>query len=121
MSFYTSLSGLRGAQTDLSTTANNIANVSTPGFKKSRVDFENLMVQTVRAPGSATSEEIAAPTGHEVGMGVRVHGTERAHSQGALQSTGSAPQSGVGSSPPSNADPPMGLDGSYPLYSTTVG
>lgn len=51
MSFTTSLSGLRGAQTDLSTTANNIANVGTTGFKRSRVAFGDIMPTSRSAPG----------------------------------------------------------------------
>ena len=42
MSFYTALTGLKGAQTEISTTSNNIANVSSTGFKKSRAEFEDI-------------------------------------------------------------------------------
>jgi flagellar basal-body rod protein FlgG len=84
-SLTTAASGMQAQQTQLDVTANNIANVSTPGFKKSRVDFENLMVETVRAAGSGEAE---TPSPLEVGMGVRISGTERSHLQGSLQSTG---------------------------------
>ncbi len=87
-SLSTAASGMQALQTQLDVTANNIANVSTPGFKKSRVEFENLMVQTMRAPGTPTGEDTMTPTGLEVGMGVRTYGTERSHVQGSLQQTG---------------------------------
>ena len=84
----TAASGMKAQQTKLDVTANNIANVNTPGFKKTRVDFENVMVQTVRAPGTATTEETIAPTGLEVGMGVKTAGTERMQTQGDMAQTG---------------------------------
>ena len=46
MSFYTALTGLKGAQTDISTTSNNIANVGSSGFKKSRAEFGDIFSQT---------------------------------------------------------------------------
>ena len=54
MSFYTSLSGLRGAQTDLATVSNNVANVSAIGFKRSRVEFGDIMPPSTNAPGIGT-------------------------------------------------------------------
>ena len=69
-------------------TANNIANVSTAGFKKSRAEFADLMYQTIRAPGTATGDGTQAPTGAQVGMGVRTVATQRQHSMGDLRQTG---------------------------------
>lgn len=66
MSFYTSLSGLRAAQTDLSVTANNIANVGSVGFKRSRADFGDMM-----PPSSTTA-----------GIGTRLKGITQQHTQG---------------------------------------
>jgi flagellar basal-body rod protein FlgG len=84
----TAATGMDAQQTRLDVTANNIANVSTGGFKKSRAEFEDLMYQTMRAPGTATGASTAAPTGLQVGMGVRTVDTARSHSEGDLQHTG---------------------------------
>ena len=58
MSFYTSLSGLRGAQTDLSTTANNIANVGSIGFKRSRASFGDIMAPSTTQAGIGTLKSL---------------------------------------------------------------
>ncbi len=84
----TAATGMQAQQTKLDVTSNNIANVSTPGFKASRAEFEDLMYQTERAPGAATSNQTLAPTGLEVGLGVRTVSTERMMSEGDLQQTG---------------------------------
>ncbi len=84
----TAASGMDAQQTKLDVTANNIANVSTAGFKKGRAEFADLMYQTIRAPGTATGEGTTAPTGAQVGMGVRTVATQRQHSMGDLQQTG---------------------------------
>ena len=86
----TAATGMEAQQTRLDVTANNIANVSTAGFKKSRVEFEDLMYQTVRQPGAATSSTTRAPSGTEVGMGVRTAATQRMHTTGDLRQTGNA-------------------------------
>jgi flagellar basal-body rod protein FlgG len=84
----TAASGMDAQQTRLDVTANNIANSSTPGFKKSRAQFQDLMYQTIRAPGAATGNGTQAPTGTQIGLGVRVAGTQRSHAQGSLRQTG---------------------------------
>ena len=71
----TAASGMDAQQTRLDVTANNIANVSTPGFKKSRAEFEDVMYQVLSAPGAPTSAITRNPTGTQVGMGVRTAGT----------------------------------------------
>ena len=84
----TAASGMEAQQTRLDVTANNIANVSTNGFKKSRAEFADLMYQTTRAAGAPTGNGTNAPTGLEVGLGVRVAGTARENSQGEMHMTG---------------------------------
>jgi flagellar basal-body rod protein FlgG len=84
----TAATGMEAQQTSLDVTANNIANVSTAGFKKSRAEFEDLMYQTGQAAGTATGQGTAAPTGLQVGLGTRVAGTQRMHSEGDLRQTG---------------------------------
>jgi flagellar hook protein FlgE len=71
MSFYTSLSGLRGAQTDLSTVSNNIANVGSIGFKRSRAQFGDIM------PASSTT----------AGQGTRLKGIEQQFTQGGFETS----------------------------------
>jgi flagellar basal-body rod protein FlgG len=84
----TAATGMEAQQTRLDVTANNIANTSTAGFKRSRAEFSDLMYQTQRAPGTATGAGTEAPTGLQVGMGVRTVSTQRMHSQGELRQTG---------------------------------
>lgn len=84
----TAATGMDAQQTRLDVTANNIANASTPGFKRSRAEFQDLMYQTMRAPGAAAGQGAKAPTGLQVGMGVRTVATERMHDEGSLQQTG---------------------------------
>ena len=87
-SLSTAATGMDAEQTRLDVTANNIANVSTPGFKKSRAEFQDLMYQTIKEPGAATGAATRSPTGLQIGMGVRTVGTQRMHSEGDLQQTG---------------------------------
>jgi flagellar basal-body rod protein FlgG len=79
---------MEAQQIKLDVTAHNIANVSTPGFKKSRAEFQDLIYQNMRSPGAATGEGTQSPTGMQVGLGVRSAGTQRIQSQGSLQQTG---------------------------------
>ena len=89
-SLSTAATGMEVQQTRLDVTANNIANVSTNGFKSSRAEFQDLMYQTYAQAGAATSPNSKNPTGLQVGMGVRVVGTQRDHTEGDLQQTGDA-------------------------------
>ena len=87
----TAATGMDAQQTKLDVTANNIANVSTTGYKKSRAEFQDLMYQTLRAPvGTATSGGVSGtPTGIQVGLGVRAGATQRIHTQGDPKITNS--------------------------------
>ena len=67
--------------------SNNLANVSTSGFKRSRAVFEDLLYQNIRQPGAASSQQTQLPSGLQIGTGVRPVATERIHSQGNLQLT----------------------------------
>ena len=84
----TAAAGMEAQQTQLDVTANNIANVSTAGFKKSRAEFQDLMYQTERPAGAPTGNGTTAPSGIEVGLGVRIASTQRELSQGELRQTG---------------------------------
>lgn len=82
--------GLDAQQTRMAVTSNNLANVSTTGFKKSRAVFEDLLYQNVRQVGGSTSQDTMAPTGLSLGTGVRVVATEKSYTQGGLQQTGNS-------------------------------
>jgi flagellar basal-body rod protein FlgG len=84
---YTAASGMNAQQANIDNVANNLANVNTTGFKKSRVEFEDLVYQQMRAPGSATSTEGEAPIGLESGLGARAVATSRNFSTGNLKNT----------------------------------
>jgi flagellar basal-body rod protein FlgG len=83
-------SGLDAQQTKMTVVSNNLANVGTSGFKKSRAVFEDLLYQNVRQVGASTSQDTQAPSGLQLGTGSRVVATERLHTQGGLNSTGNA-------------------------------
>lgn len=87
---YTAASGMDAQQTRIDNIAHNLANVNTTGFKKSRVEFEDLVYQQLRVPGSATATTAEAPVGFEIGLGTRPVGTARDFATGNLRST-SAP------------------------------
>jgi len=86
-SLWISKTGLDAQQTQMDVTANNLANVSTTGFKRSRAVFEDLLYQTLRQPGAQSSQQTQLPTGLQIGTGVRPVSTERVFTQGNLQQT----------------------------------
>ncbi len=87
-SLWTAASGMIGEQFHIDTIANNLANVNTTGFKKTRAEFEELLYQTLRLAGTPSSEISQYPTGIQVGLGVRPAATQKFFSQGSLQNTG---------------------------------
>jgi flagellar basal-body rod protein FlgG len=89
-SLWIAKTGLDAQQTQLDVISNNLANVSTSGFKKSRAVFEDLLYQTVRQPGAQSSQQTQLPSGLQVGTGTRPVATERIHTQGNLQQTGNS-------------------------------
>ena len=74
-------------ETHLEGVSNNIANANTTGYKKQRVEFQDLLYQTMRGAGTRTSSATRAPTGIQLGSGVRVAGTSRSFSQGNVMMT----------------------------------
>ena len=70
--------------------SNNLANVSTTGFKRSRAVFEDLLYHTLRQPGAQSSQQTQLPSGLQLGTGVRPVATEKIFTQGNLQQTGNA-------------------------------
>src|SRR5512137_2916990 len=87
-SLWISKTGLEAQQTQIDVIANNLANVSTTGFKRSRAVFEDLLYQTLRQPGAQSSQQTELPSGLQIGTGVRPVATERIHTQGNLNQTG---------------------------------
>jgi flagellar basal-body rod protein FlgG len=81
--------GMAAQQLNIEVIANNIANLSTTGFKESRVEFQDLLYQNMRSVGSASSDTgTILPSGLQVGLGVRPAATYRINSQGNLTVTG---------------------------------
>ncbi|ASK34809.1 flagellar basal-body rod protein FlgG [Alloalcanivorax mobilis] len=89
-SLWTAKTGLESQQVKMDVIANNLANVSTNGFKKSRAVFEDLLYQNVRQPGSQNDIQNRLPSGMQIGTGVRPVATERLHSNGGLENTGNS-------------------------------
>lgn len=87
-SLWISKTGLDAQQTQLDAISNNLANVGTSGFKRTRVAFEDLLYQTVRQPGASSTQQTQLPTGLQLGTGVRPTATVRMFTQGNLQQTG---------------------------------
>jgi len=86
-SLWISKTGLEAQQTNMDVISNNLANVSTNGFKRGRAVFEDLLYQTLRQPGAQSSQQTQLPTGLQLGTGVRPVATERNFTQGNLQLT----------------------------------
>ena len=79
--------GLDAQQTRMAVISNNLANVNTSGFKKSRPIFEDLIYQNIRQEGSQSTQGTELPTGLQLGTGVRTVATEKLHTQGNIQQT----------------------------------
>ncbi|MHC4888024.1 MAG: flagellar basal-body rod protein FlgG [Planctomycetota bacterium] len=86
--FSTAATAMEAQQRMVDVTANNLANINTNGFKRSQVDFQDLLYIKMREPGTEVASGITAPTGIELGSGVRVASTVKVFSSGELQSTG---------------------------------
>ncbi len=82
--------GLDAQQTRLAVISNNLANVSTTGFKQSRAVFEDLLYQNIRQVGGQTSQDTRLPSGLMLGTGVRTVATEKLHTQGGILTTDNA-------------------------------
>lgn len=89
-SLYTASTGMKAQQTNMDVISNNMANVSTVGFKKSRAEFEDLIYENQKEPGAATGLNSISPTGVQVGSGVKTSAVDKDFTQGASKVTGSA-------------------------------
>jgi len=89
-SLYTAASGMKAQQLQVDTIANNIANVNTSGFKKSRLSFRSLFYQTYREPGLPQANNQNDVTGLQIGSGTEVSGSRKLMGQGVLEATANA-------------------------------
>ncbi len=86
-SLTTAATGMQAQQTNMDVIANNLANVSTTGFKKSRAEFEDLMYQTMKEPGAVSGLNSISPTGVQTGLGVRTAAIQKDFEFGAAKIT----------------------------------
>jgi len=84
---WTAATGMQGQQLQLDVIANNLANVNTPGFKKSRVDFEDLFYQNLKLAGALTADGTQVPVGMQIGLGVRPVAVSKVFTQGEYELT----------------------------------
>ncbi len=87
-SLFTAATGMSAQQIEQDVVANNLANVNTTGFKKSRANFQDLMYQIYSKAGATSSTGVQLPAGIEIGMGVKPISTQKIFSQGDYQQTG---------------------------------
>ena len=84
---FTAAAGMHGMSFQVDNIANNLANANTFGYKRTRVDFQDLLYQTIKPAGSSVSQGNLLPTGIQVGHGVRVAGTRRVFTEGSFRVT----------------------------------
>jgi flagellar basal-body rod protein FlgG len=89
-SLWIAKTGLEAQQLNVDVISNNLANVSTNGFKRQRPIFEDLLYQQLRQPGAQTSQQTQVPSGLQIGTGVRPTATVRNFANGSLQQTGNS-------------------------------
>lgn len=85
---YTSATGMKAQELQIDNTANNLANVNTTGFKRSQLNFADLLYTTMEQPGTEVAAGQTTPTGLQVGSGVRAVGTSKIFSPGTIEQTG---------------------------------
>jgi flagellar basal-body rod protein FlgG len=83
----TAATGMRAQQLNVDNIANNLANINTTGFKRSKVEFQDLFYQTARVPGRVAGQGIQAPSGLEIGYGTAPVATQRIFSAGEILPT----------------------------------
>ena len=86
-SLWTAASGMQAQTSNIDVISNNLANVNTAGFKRSRADFQDLLYETMRPPGTSTPGGGQVPTGIQIGHGTRTVATQKIFIQGDFQHT----------------------------------
>ena len=89
-SLYTAATGMKANQLYIDNISNNLANVNTTGFKKSKLEFQELLYQTLVDPGSGAADGAKSPAGLQLGLGVRSVANQKIFGQGNLQETKNA-------------------------------
>ena len=84
----TAASGMMAQQMNVDNIANNLANVNTPGFKKSKIEFQDVLYQNIKRAGTATALGAEVPAGIQIGYGTKVSSTVREYTEGDLTPTG---------------------------------
>ncbi len=82
-SLNTAATGMQAQQTNLDVISNNLANVNTNGFKRSRAEFEDLMYHTIKEPGAMTGDNAVSPNGVQTGLGVRTSAIQKDFEDGS--------------------------------------
>ena len=85
---WTAASGMESQQKNIDVVANNLANVNTSGFKKSRADFQDLMYQNLKTTGAPSSSTTQNPTGIQIGLGSRLAAVTKIFTTGDFSQTG---------------------------------
>jgi flagellar basal-body rod protein FlgG len=85
---FTAASGMEAQQLNLDNVANNLANASTAGFRRRRLQFQDLIYQNLVAPGAAATQQTTYPTGLQIGLGARTAASEIIQQQGDYNQTG---------------------------------
>lgn len=88
LALYTAATGMMAQQLNMDVIANNLANVNTTGFKRSRPEFQDLLYQDLRLAGANATSNTEIPTGIQIGLGTRLAATTRLFTQGSSQNTG---------------------------------
>ncbi len=85
---YTAATGAKSQQLNIDVISNNVSNVNTTGFKKVRAEFQDLLSQTMRSPGTIGDQGTTLPNGIQVGLGVRTAATQKIFTPGSIHETG---------------------------------
>ena len=87
-SLLTAATGMEAQQLNIDTIANNLANVNTTAFKRSRANFHDLLYQTLKAPGQSATTGTVVPSGIQIGTGTKLSSVDKMFTEGAIQMTG---------------------------------
>ena len=85
---WTAASGMQAQQTNIDVVANNLANVNTAGFKKSRADFQDLMYQNMKTTGAPSTNSTQVPAGIQIGLGAKLAAVSKIFTEGNINQTG---------------------------------
>ncbi len=89
-SLFIAATGMEAQKLNIDVIANNLANVNTTGFKKSRADFQEMIYQGIKAAGAASAEGTQVPSGIQIGLGVKPASVQKIFQQGDFISTGNS-------------------------------